>query len=273
MGKFEGVLFCTDLDGTLLREDKTVSAENRAAIEYFKSEGGLFTFITGRMPFFATSIFRTVQPNAPFGCINGGGVYDEETRSYLWRQELPRSALELVEYVDRSIEGIGIQVNVFDKVYFSRENSAMALFREVTGAKNLVLDYHDVHEPIAKILFGDEREEVILRLESLLRAHPRAGEFDFIRSERTLFEILPKGISKGTALQKMTECLHVSPAKTIAIGDYNNDIGMMRAAGLGIAVANAVPALKAVADHVTVSNEEHAIARVIEDLDSGALQL
>ena len=50
MGKFDGILICTDLDGTLYRNDKTVSKENREAIEYFKNEGGYFTFITGRMP-------------------------------------------------------------------------------------------------------------------------------------------------------------------------------------------------------------------------------
>ena len=53
MKKFEGCLICTDLDGTLFRSDKTVSKENIDAIEYFKSEGGYFTFVTGRMPFFS----------------------------------------------------------------------------------------------------------------------------------------------------------------------------------------------------------------------------
>ena len=273
MGKFDGVLFCTDLDGTLLRGDKTVSAENRAAIDYFKSEGGLFTFITGRLPFTAEDIVRAVQPNAPFGCINGGAVYDPATKTYLWKQELPRAALELVEYVDNNIEDFGVQINLFDKAYFSRENSAMATFRKLTGAPNIVVDYKDVKEPIAKVVFGDEREGGIDRVLSLLRSHPRADEFAFVSSEPTLGEILPKGIHKGVALQKMVECIGVVPEKTIAIGDYYNDIGMLKTAGLGIAVGNALPEVKAVADHVTVGNEEHAIARVVRDLDSGTLQL
>ena len=73
MKKFEGILFCTDLDGTLLRSDKTLSKRNLEAIEYFKSEGGLFTFVTGRMPCTALNLYNTVKPNAPIGCINGGG--------------------------------------------------------------------------------------------------------------------------------------------------------------------------------------------------------
>jgi len=59
----------------------------------------------------------------------------------------------------------------------------------------------------------------------------------------------------------------------VAIGDYYNDVAMLRAAGLSVAVANAVDEVKAVADYVTVSNEEHAIARVIEELDRGILKL
>ena len=76
MKKFEGLLLCTDLDGTLLNNERKVSKENREAIDYFKSEGGYFTFITGRMPYFSAQVFDIVQPNAPFGCINGGGIYD-----------------------------------------------------------------------------------------------------------------------------------------------------------------------------------------------------
>ena len=81
MKSFEGILICTDLDGTILRDDKTVSEENREAIEYFKSEGGYFTFITGRMPYFAKDIYEMIKPNAPIGCINGGGIYDFEKRA------------------------------------------------------------------------------------------------------------------------------------------------------------------------------------------------
>ena len=72
VGKFDGILICTDLDGTLYKNDKSISPKNCEAIEYFKQEGGLFTFVTGRMPFFVSNIYETVEPNVPFGCINGG---------------------------------------------------------------------------------------------------------------------------------------------------------------------------------------------------------
>ena len=273
MGKFDGILICTDLDGTLYRKDKSISKENREAIEYFKREGGFFTFITGRMPYYSTDAYNKVCPNAPFGCINGGGVYDGEAKKYVWTAKMPDGVMELVEAVDKALPDVGIQACVLDKTYFCRENDRMVSFRAQTGLPNLVCDYHDVTEPIGKILFGTESEECILNIEKILRSHKRAGEFDFIRSERTLFEILPKGVNKGLALTKIAEHLGVDKKHSIAVGDYNNDIGMFRAAGIGIAVANACQAALDAADLVTVSNEEHAIAKIIYDIESGKISL
>ena len=273
MGKFDGILICTDLDGTLLRNDKTISAENHEAIEYFKREGGYFTFVTGRMPYTARSLYDAIKPNAPIGCINGGGVYDFDREKYLWSQVLPKSVAELVEAVIDGVPEVGVQMNSLERIYFCRENTRMAKFRRFTGAPNIVGDYRTLDVPVAKVVFGDDSEEAIGRVAEILRDHPRSAEFDYIRSERTLYEILPKGSSKGNLLLKLAEILGIDIAKTVAVGDYNNDVSMIREAGVGIAVANAVEEAKAVADIVTVSNEENAIARVISEIDSGELKL
>ena len=273
MKKFEGILICTDLDGTLLNSRHTVSRENREAIEYFKAEGGLLTFITGRMPFFVGDMYEAVKPNAPFGCINGGGIYDMPSRRYLWQSPISPSVFALVEYVERLVPEIGIQVNTFERIYFVKENEEMARFRDRTGVPKLTARYEEINEPVAKILFGDGKEEHLLRVKELLLAHPRAAEFDFIRSEETLFEILPPNVNKGTVLPRLAEILGVDMRKTIAVGDYDNDIGMLKAAGVGIAVANATAEAKAAADLTTVSNDEHAIARIITDVESGKISL
>ncbi len=272
MKKFEGILICTDLDGTLLRDDKSISHENSEAIEHFKAEGGKFTFITGRMPYFAQGAREMVRPNAPIGCINGGGIYDFEAGEYVCAEVLPREALDLVEYAEKNIPGLGISIYTFERIYFSAENSAMEEFRRATGVANAVMPYRDITLPIAKIVFGDKNRESIKKLAEILPTHPLAENFNFVSSELTLYEILPKGISKGSILPKLAAHLGIDPKKTVAIGDYNNDIPMLRAAAVGVAVANACPEAKAAADYVTASNEEHAIARVIADIESGKIK-
>ncbi len=269
MKKFEGLLFCTDLDGTLFADDKSVSKENIDAIEYFKSEGGLFTFITGRVPSTSKEICNIIKPNAPFGCINGGGVYDAIENKFLWNVTLSPEATELVKEVDLKLPDMGIQYNTEKATYFNKDNSAMVYFRKVTGLPNISCNYQEINEPILKIIFAHEDEEKMSALIKLLNSHPKAEKFDFIRSERRLYEILPKGVSKGGVLCKIAELLGVPMKNTIAVGDYNNDVSMIKAAGLGFAVSNAVAEVKAVADFITVSNNESAISKIIRGLEEG----
>ncbi len=269
MGKFDGILICTDLDGTLYKNDKTISDENMAAIEYFKAEGGFFTFITGRMPYYTSDAFQAVKPNVPFGCINGGGVYDGSLGKYVWTCKGVLDAVELVKYIDENVPTAGIQLACFDKTYFCKETKTTAWFREVAKIPKLLRHYNDVDEPVGKILFSSDSEEDMLNIERLLRSHPLKDSFSFIRSEKKLFEILEKGVDKGLALRKLIEYLGVDPKRTVAVGDYYNDIGMFKTAAMGVAVANACDEAKKAADYVTVSNEEHAIAHVIADIESG----
>ena len=266
MKKFEGKLICTDLDGTLLRADKTISRENIEAIEYFKSEGGYFTFITGRMPYFARDMYNEIKPNAPIGCINGGGIYDYKAEKYLHTVTLPKTAMELVRAVDKSLAHVGIQILTFDKMYFPKDSEANRYFRRSTSMPHIVRHYDDVTGPVAKVVFAEADNERIMELARFLDAHPRASEFDFIRSDTMLYEILPKGVSKGAVLPLLAEFLGIDIKDTIAVGDYDNDITMLRVAGVGVAVANATQAAKQAADRITVSTEEHAIAQIISEL-------
>ena len=143
----------------------------------------------------------------------------------------------------------------------------MKKFRALTGLENLVKPYREVTEPLGKIIFGDESEERLMRVASLLAKHPKAYKFDFIRSERTLYEILPKGNTKGDVMLRIADILGINHEKTVAVGDYDNDVSMLKAAGVGVAVSNAIAEAKAAADYLTVSNEEHAIAQIIEDIE------
>lgn len=272
MGIFDGVLICTDLDGTLYRNDKTVSAENKEAIEYFKREGGWFTFITGRMSYYSRQAYEAVNPNVPFGCVNGGGLYDGVAGEYVWKTPLAEGMEKLVESIDRQFPNVGIQVALFDRMLFCKENEVSARFRKLTGVPYLAGDYRNIPEPKGKVVFCCALEEEILGVEETLKAHPLAEHFSFIRSERHLFELLPKGVHKGLAIRKLIDHLGIDPGKTIAVGDYNNDIGMFRAARYGIAVANACQAAKDAADRITVSNEQHAIAQVIRDIENGQIK-
>lgn len=273
MKKFEGILFCTDLDGTLYTTDKKVSEQNASAIEYFKSEGGVFTFITGRAASTSEEIYRTIKPNAPFGCFNGGGIYDRQKRQLVWSVPLDESVLELVDYVYKGMPDVSIEFNTEDIAYQVNMNKAMDYRLKILGLEENHRDYNGFNEKIYKVVFAHHDKARLLELADFLKKHPKSDKFDFINSASILCEIMPKGVGKGTALYQMAEILGIDKNRTIAVGDYNNDISMVECAKAGFAVANAVEELKVVADYITVCNDDHAIATIIDGLDRGIFKV
>ncbi len=271
MGRFDGILLVTDLDGTLLRHDKSVSAENLAAIERFKAEGGHFAFVTGRVPQGALAVYEQVSPNAPCGCANGGCVYDFTTREVLWSRELPSEALQIVEEVESVFPAVGIELGTSEKIYFHRKNAAIEQQCIDEQLPNLLCRYRELDKTVVKVLFAESDEAELQRFMAWMTAHPLAHHFTMFRSDKHYFEMLPKGACKGDLVERLSEILGVPTAKIIAVGDNENDVSMLKVAGVGVAVANAYASAKAAADVITVSNEEHAIAQVISDLESGRL--
>ena len=271
MGKFDKILICTDLDGTLLKKDKSISEENKKAIEYFKSEGGYFTFVTGRSASTVGEMYEKVRPNVPIGCFNGGGIYDKENEVYLFKMPTHRDILKLVECVDENVEEAGILMHTFEKIYFSKENEITDWFMKITGAEHIVKHYNDIEEDFSKVVFCFEVEETFVKIKALLDKHPLKDKFDFVRSEKHLYEILPRDSGKGLAIKKLAELLETD--KTVAIGDFYNDISMFEEAKVGIAVSNACKEAIESADYVTVSNEESAIAKVIFDIEKGNIEV
>ena len=267
MGKFDGYLICTDLDGTLLNSNRRVSEENTRAIEYFKGEGGSFTFITGRPYYTARATYEMVMPNVPFGCLNGGGIYDGEKCEYIMHRELDKSAFSIVDFVVCKIPDIAVHVYTPHITYFSKITEASHIYSQITGCELIHRDMREIDCPVSKIVFAHTNVDKIDEVVELVKSHPLCEGFAFIRSERSLFEILPKESSKGSLLCELAAHLGVDMKNTVAVGDYNNDISMIKAAGIGYAVANAVEEAKAAADRVTVSNNESAIAKIIEDLE------
>ncbi len=271
MKKFDGILIVSDLDGTLLRDDKSVSEENIRAIEYFMSEGGKFTFVTGRIAVAVKRIYDIVKPNVPCGCANGCGIYDFEEARLLWKREISKDVLSLAEYVEKNHPSVGIEVCAADKIYFSRKNASIEKHIRNEHLLDIERHYRDVDEPFLKLLFADDDEEKLLEMIEGIKTHPDFDKFSAIRSDHEYYEVLPKGSNKGELVEKLAEILEIDIKRTVAIGDNDNDIAMLKCAGVGVAVSNASDGAKDAADYITVSNEEHAIAKIIDDIDKGII--
>ncbi|MCZ8511341.1 Cof-type HAD-IIB family hydrolase [Paenibacillus filicis] len=264
---FSGYLLVTDMDGTLLGADKSISPDNLAAIERFTAQGGRFTLATGRI---ASSVRRYAEQlplGAPAILCNGAMIYDFASGETVWERMLPVSDAEgIIQRMLSLYPQIGVEIypKGWDVPFFRNENEVtqrherMEKFRRRADSAPA--------EPWIKVLFAWEPA----RLDAItphLQELTGSAEVEWIRSDDKYLELLAKDSTKGHALEALTRRLGMDPAKSIAMGDHLNDLEMIRRAGVGVAVANAHPELRAAAGHHAKHHEEHAVADVIEWLE------
>ena len=228
--------------------------------------------MTGRVPFGARLILEYVMPNAPIVCFNGGGIYDFGKNKMLWSRTLTSDALDAVEYVDKLFDFVGIEICTEEKVYFSKINDKVREHQIFEHLPDNDLDYHDIPEVWQKVLFMSEEHELPAVREAI-SASPFADKYTFVQSSPWYYELLPKNADKGEGLLQLTEICGIKHSKTIAVGDNENDLPMIKKAGTGIAVANAVKSVKKAAAYITSDNNSDAIAAVIGALESGEIIL
>lgn len=270
MGKFDGILIVSDLDGTLLNCEKEISAENRRAIAYFEAEGGHFTYISGRVARCLAPILQMLTPPIPVGC-NNGMVYDPNAGEWVDFTAMSPEVFPLVEDVLEKCPDAGVVVMGKKHVYFSKRDPIGDRFRKIVGLSERYDGIKDIKEPFCKVLFAYP-EEKFDDLKAVVDGHPLAQSYEIVRSDPQYYEVMPRGCNKGRALALIAAHLGVSPKRTIAVGDNENDITMFQAAELGIAVANAAPGAKEAADMVLeVSNQQHAIAEIIARIADGRI--
>ena len=272
MGKFDGLLLCTDMDNTILTTDKRISEENKSAIEYFKSEGGLFSFATGRTIEGAAPILEQFSPDIPMITFNGAAIYDLSKKEMLYQQYISKDIEKVIDLVAKEAPYAAIDICTFNASYFYRTNRILEEHKTIEKIPdNYIGDYNDIKEPWVKIIFMVEPEDMPA-IRKLIDNSEYADVCDFVQSAPWYYEALPKNSNKGTALIELARILDIPLKNTIAIGDNGNDVEFIKTAGIGAAVANATPVLLDCADYITVDNNSNAIKVLIEALDNGTIK-
>ena len=256
-------LFVSDLDGTMLPDGNVVSAENIAAVRRAAAAGVTVTIATGRMFEAALPVARALGVDVPIISYNGGlikspsgRVYEEHTVDSALAHNIIAFCKERGWYIQSYSGGVLRYVEACDESRFY-ENSQQ-LTGQAVGWDGLFAHT----EGNCKLLLATKgRDVTLVRAEAMLAAF---GErVDVTRSADRLIEIVPKGISKASALKSLAGKLGISIAETMAIGDAYNDLPMLQAAGKSIAMGNAFPEVKEVTDYETLTCEENGLAAAI----------
>ncbi len=255
-------LIASDLDGTLLRSDGTISRRTRDAIGAAEDRGLAFAFVTARPPRYIESLAEAAGVTGMAVCSNGAILFDIGTHAHLHHERLaPELARELVAAVRAALPDIAFAVEHDDSLAYEpgfpmfpddsdpRVDHVHAFFdQELTK----LLLHHPEHE--AELLTELVRDVVGDRAQVIHSGGPR------------IIEIAAAGVSKATGLARLCDELKIDGSEVMAFGDMPNDLPMLRFAGRAIAVANAHPEVLAAAHEVTASNDEDGVALRIEAL-------
>ncbi|MFJ5708938.1 HAD family hydrolase [Streptomyces sp. NPDC093105] len=265
MSPFPYRLVATDLDGTLLRADESVSARTRDALAAVTAAGAAHIVVTGRAVPWTRHILDDLGYQGIAVCGQGAQVYHAGEHRLL-------TSLTL----DRQLAGLALS-----KIEAEVGPLALAASRDGLEGEVLMGPGYRAHEgPLPYVPYEDPAELWAAPLTKLYIQHPAMTDDELTAAARTtvgglvdvvmagpgIVEILPLGLSKATGLSLAARRLGVKAADTIAFGDMPNDIPMFGWAAHGVAMGNAHEELRAVADEVTASNEEDGIALVLERL-------
>ena len=257
-------LVVADLDGTARSRRLGITPGVRAAVSEARAGGARVCVATGRMWASAAPWIETLGADSPVILYNGGRVFDFDRGRILHERRLAsESARQALALVRRDPD---LQAHLFldDRVYVERRHPLTDAYAADDG---LTCEVVGAFEPL---LSSDPHKILVVgpsssRVEALQVAVHEAGlAVHAVQSEPTYLELLPPGISKGSALRAMREALGVEAKDVIAIGDSWNDLEMIEAAGLGVAMADAPAGVRARADYVCASADEDGVREVLE---------
>ena len=267
--KFSGLLIMTDLDGTFMGRGTSLVPRNLEAVERFKAQGGLFTFATGRGP---SNLFNIIPHpedivNAPLSLSNGSCLYDAASRrslqDYVMEQPV---ALELVRFLRSAYPELGMRISATDGFVVDPDDEvARHNLRTVPSEDIMLVPYTDLMPGAwyKIVLIGDPE-----RLEQVREAcRERYGDdVGFDKSGKRLLEFHRKDRTKATMIDTFREMYDRPdrPLTVCCVGDYENDIEMLRRADISVCPANASDAVKSLCRLCLCSNYDGVIGDLVE---------
>jgi len=248
-------MIALDVDGTLLDDDHRISENTIRTIRRAAEQGVKIVLCTGRGSMSAKPVMEELGLEGVMITHNGASIMDtngkvlhEFTFSVRDVEELIRSCRE---------RGVHYDLNTSDNMIVDQMTSeARMMYEAYLAMPDMVDDVLEVSEPLVKFcMFGSQD-----MMDQVERDWPDdQQELRFIRSGDYFVDVMRPDVSKGIALKKLAEIWQVNRSEILAMGNYYNDIDMLRFAGIGIAVANSPDEVKQAADEVTVSNNEEAV--------------
>ena len=259
-------LIAIDMDGTLLKKDKTLSAETCRVIKKAHLQGIKIVLATGR-PMKGIEQYleelNLVSDKDYAVTFNGSVVQNIKTREIISEKGITHEDVKLLYDVSLHLN-LNIHAFTRDSVITPKLTKYTQLESDLNHVPVKIMDFKNLDKSIEiiKILMVEEPtmlEGAITKLPSYLY-----DKYNIVKSAPFFLEFLNKSVDKGVGVELLAKSLNIKQEEVICIGDAGNDIHMIKYAGLGVAMGNAFEEVKKVADYITLTNEEDGVADVIK---------
>ena len=278
MKNFQDIMIATDLDGTFFSSEAKEVPRNIEAIKYFTENGGIFTFATGR----ASWNTDVLLPNAgeylnhPAITCNGMTLYDMSEHTPVREYFIPsEQVVELVDVILPKFSEVCFRAAGLEGIFvFQPEHPILVREQKKNPVKYFVCPYKEwISYKFYKITMRAESEildEVKAYLDNLF-----GDKYNICKSWPTILEILPKGRSKAEMLREVKNDLEENgrKIKLYAVGDFENDIDMLKMADVAVCPDNALDCVKEICDLCLCDNDSGVIADLIYKLDEDILPI
>ncbi len=246
-------LIISDFDGSLVGKDLKISRRNLNALEELRRSGVEITLATGRRLQSIKPFIDELKVSLPVILYNGAGIYDPHKNIWLYRKFLDLNIFkEILSFLKSTNLKISLGVYWKDELW---ELEKIEIIKEI------------IKDSVIKI-FIEAREDILKELKNPLENYYKE-KVEIVFSAEKFLEILPKGCSKGNAMLSMLDFLGIAPEEVIAIGDYDNDIDMLKKAGLGVALPNSSFKIKEIADYIASAGPELILNEILEKFIRG----
>lgn len=265
-------LIVSDFDGTLRGRDGGVSSETIKTVKKYVDEGGIFALCTGRMPKSILPYARQLGLKGLVVAYQGAVIEDIDSGKLVRDGRIPVfDAVEMCEFMQKN--GWHIHVYDNDDLYVNMDDDFRAWYEKACNVRGILTPF-DISTVVQEKNISPHKVIVICPAEQrrgvLSALTKRYGDRYYVTSSTdNLVELVQRGCDKGGALSYLAQHYGIPLAQTIAIGDNLNDLPMVRAAGLGVAVENGEKLLKQEADFITRSCNEDGVAYVIKKFGLG----
>jgi Cof subfamily protein (haloacid dehalogenase superfamily) len=256
-------LVVSDVDGTLLTRDKTLTDGARRAARRLHEAGIGFTITSSRPAIGMGFLIEPLAITLPVGPFNGSSTVDPQLKPielHLIPEAAARRSLDVLNEF-----GVDIWLFTNDK-WLTRHPDGEYVPNEKRAIKadpTIVGDFTPYLTAACKIVGSSSDEALLQRCEAAMK-QALGAEATAVRSQSYYLDVTPPGHDKGTFVEAMARRLGISTEAVATIGDMQNDLAMFRKSGLSIAMGNATDDVKKVATHVTASNEEEGFAGAID---------